>query len=153
MEKGYISGQPDILLLNRHTRSKGLCIELKNPNGKGSTSKNQIYYLKQMSDNGYQVLVSNDYDVVSHTIFKYVEGIRYKCDGCRRVFKICANREVHCKSDHKSRCCVICKVMSKTEEKHIKHISNCHQIIQVSNLWEGELEDRVVGGTPKEGAL
>ena len=37
--KGYTGGQPDILLLNYHTKSKGLAIELKTPSGRGVVSK------------------------------------------------------------------------------------------------------------------
>ena len=33
--KGYKGGQPDILLLNYHTKYKGLAIELKTPTGHG----------------------------------------------------------------------------------------------------------------------
>ena len=46
--KGYTGGQPDILLLNYHTKYKGLAIELKTPTGRGIVSKNQEHYLKQL---------------------------------------------------------------------------------------------------------
>ena len=34
--KGYTGGQPDVLLLNYHTKYKGLAIEFKTPTGRGS---------------------------------------------------------------------------------------------------------------------
>ena len=39
--KGYKGGQPDLILLNYHTKYKGLAIELKTPTGHGVLSKNQ----------------------------------------------------------------------------------------------------------------
>ena len=39
--KGYTGGQPDILLLNYHTKYRGLAIEFKTPTGRGIISKNQ----------------------------------------------------------------------------------------------------------------
>lgn len=43
--KGYTSGQPDLILLNHHTKYKGLAIELKTPRGLGVISKNQQNYI------------------------------------------------------------------------------------------------------------
>ena len=54
--KGYIGGQPDIILLNYHTKYKGLAIEFKTPTGRGIISKNQENYLKQLEHNGFLFL-------------------------------------------------------------------------------------------------
>ena len=75
--KGYIGGQPDILLLNYHTKYRGLAIELKTPTGRGIISKNQENYLNHLEHNGFQTLVSDDYDVILTTIVRYSLGIRY----------------------------------------------------------------------------
>ena len=45
--KGYKGGQPDILL-NYHTKYKGLAIEFKTPNGRGVVSENQENYMKNL---------------------------------------------------------------------------------------------------------
>ena len=37
--KGYRGGQPDILLLNYHTKYKGLAIEFKTPTGRATNRK------------------------------------------------------------------------------------------------------------------
>ena len=49
--KGYKGGQPDIMLLNYHTHYKGLCIELKSPNGNGVVSDNQQNFLNILENN------------------------------------------------------------------------------------------------------
>ena len=43
--KGYGSGQVDIILLNYHTKYRGLAIELKTPTGLGVISNNQQNYM------------------------------------------------------------------------------------------------------------
>ena len=58
--KGYQGGQPDILLLNYHTKYKGLAIEFKTPTGRGIVSKNQENYMNQLKHNGFMTLVSYD---------------------------------------------------------------------------------------------
>ena len=82
--KGYQGGQPDILLLNYHTKYKGLAIELKTPTGRGIVSKNQENELKQLDHNGFMTLVSCDYDEIITTIIKYSLGIRYTINKIKR---------------------------------------------------------------------
>ena len=55
--KGYIGGQPDIILLNYHTKYKGLAIEFKTPTGHGVISKNQENYMNNLEHNGFFVLL------------------------------------------------------------------------------------------------
>ena len=55
--KGYEGGQPDILLLNYHTKYRGMAIEFKTPTGRGVVSKNQENYLKHLEHNGFFVLI------------------------------------------------------------------------------------------------
>jgi hypothetical protein len=54
--KGDQEGQPDILLLNYHTKYRGMAIEFKTPTGRGVVSKNQENYLKQLEHNGFLFL-------------------------------------------------------------------------------------------------
>ena len=85
--KRYIGGQPDILLLNYHTKYKGLAIEFKTLTGHGVLSKNQEKYLKQLEHNGFMTLVSNDYDLIITTIIKYSLGVRYTINKIKRKFR------------------------------------------------------------------
>ena len=68
--KGHQGGQPDIIVLNYHTKYKGLAIEFKTPTGRGIISKNQENYLKQLEHNGFFVLISSDYDEIITQIVK-----------------------------------------------------------------------------------
>jgi len=95
--KGYIGGQPDILLLNYHTKYKGLAIEFKTPTGHGVLSKNQQNYLKQLEHNGFQTLVSDDYDLIITTILKYSLGIRYLLNATKRKFRSVESRNKYLK--------------------------------------------------------
>ena len=95
--KGYKGGQPDILLLNYHTKYKGLAIELKTPNGHGVLSKNQENYLKQLEHNGFMTLVSCDYDDIITTIIKYSLGIRYTINKIKRKFHSASVRDRYIK--------------------------------------------------------
>ena len=96
--KGYTGGQPDILLLNYHTKYKGLAIELKTPTGRGIISKNQENYLKQLEHNGFQTLVSDDYDLIITTIIKYSLGIRYLVNATKRKFRSVEARNKYLKN-------------------------------------------------------
>ena len=40
-DKGYLGGQPDILIINAHRYYQGLALELKTPTGKGVLSMKQ----------------------------------------------------------------------------------------------------------------
>ena len=85
--KGYTGGQPDILLLNYHTKYRGLAIEFKTPTGRGIVSKNQENYMNQLKHNGFMTLVSCDYDEILTTIVKYSMGIRYTIYKIKRKFR------------------------------------------------------------------
>ena len=74
--KGYKSGQPDILILNRARKSSGLAIELKTPLGCGNTSANQDAFLLALQNNNYERLVSNSYDEIVVKIIEYREAVR-----------------------------------------------------------------------------
>ena len=96
--KGYTGGQPDILLLNYHTKYKGLAIEFKTPTGRGIVSKNQENYLKQLEHNGFMTLVSCDYDEILTTIVKYSMGIRYTINKIKRKFRSVEARNKYLKN-------------------------------------------------------
>ena len=85
--KGYLSGTPDILILNRHDTYTGFAIELKTPNGSGRLSDNQQAALSQFRYAKFLTLVSNDYDELLHSIFMYFRGVRMVCPRCERGFR------------------------------------------------------------------
>ena len=95
--KGYAGGQPDILLLNYHTKYRGLAVELKTPTGRGVLSKNQENYMNQLKHNGFMTLVSNDYDLILTTIVKYSMGIRYTINKIKRQFRSASARDRYMK--------------------------------------------------------
>lgn len=85
-QKGYQKGQPDLIIANGHKDWAGLCLEFKTPKGNGSLSEAQKELLGRYEDNGYLIMVGNDYDEIIRSINKYCEGIRLPCE-CGRAFK------------------------------------------------------------------
>jgi hypothetical protein len=96
--KGYAGGQPDILLLNYHTKYRGLAIELKTPTGRGVLSKNQENYMNNLKHNGFMTLVSCDYDDIITTIIRYSLGIRYTIYKIKRKFRSVEARNKYLKN-------------------------------------------------------
>ena len=95
--KGYKGGQPDLILLNYHTKYKGLAIEFKTPTGHGVLSKNQENYMNQLKHNGFMTLVSCDYDEIITLIVKYSLGIRYTINKIKRKFRSASARDRYMK--------------------------------------------------------
>ena len=52
-KKGYVGGQPDIIIQNLHKRYNDLAIELKNLDGSGELPNEQKTYLETSRDNNY----------------------------------------------------------------------------------------------------
>ena len=102
-KKGFLGGQPDILILNYHQVYKGFAIELKTPTNKGVLSENQKHYLDELKLNGYKTLVSNDYDDILYELMEYFKGVRYCCRYCnnKRKFTSLENRDKHYQYFHK----------------------------------------------------
>ena len=46
-KKGYIKGQPDIIIMNEHKEYNGLCIEFKSPTNNYKTSEAQLEMKKR----------------------------------------------------------------------------------------------------------
>ena len=85
-KKGYLSGSPDLIINNLHKHYTGFCIEFKSPNGKGILSYDQSKMLRQYQNNGFKILVSNDYDQIIEQIIEYFRDVRIKCSYCPRRF-------------------------------------------------------------------
>ena len=78
-KKGYLRGSPDLIINNLHKHYTGFCIEFKNPKGNGVLSPDQSMILLQYQNNGFKILVSNDYDQIIEQIIEYFRDVRIKC--------------------------------------------------------------------------
>ena len=85
-KKGYLRGSPDLIINNLHKNYTGLCIEFKNPNGKGVLSPDQSMMLRQYRNNGFKTLISNDYDHTIKQLIEYFRDVRILCSYCSRRF-------------------------------------------------------------------
>ena len=66
-QKGYTSGQPDLLLIHPSecTHYVGIAIEFKHPWGKSTTTEQQEAYLKKLRGMGVKTMVSHKFtDIV-----------------------------------------------------------------------------------------
>ena len=61
-KKGYLRGSPDLIINNLHKHYTEFAIEFKNSNGNGVLSDDQSNMLQQYQNNGFKILVSNDYN-------------------------------------------------------------------------------------------
>ena len=101
-KKGYIGGQPDLMVLNRTKDFDGFAIELKNPNGNWKLSDKQEDYLENLALIKFKTLVSDDYDEIVVELTKYYEQIKYPCPHCPKVFNSPKTIRGHLKTMHES---------------------------------------------------
>ena len=85
-KKGYMRGQPDLMVLDYHKDYKGLCIEFKSPTNNYHVSKAQYELMEKYSNNGYKFILSNDYDEICIEVHDYMKGIRLPCNYCIKHF-------------------------------------------------------------------
>ena len=85
-KKGYMKGQPDLIIQSHHKNFNGLCIEFKTPQLNGVLSEQQKELIDRYEDNGYKCIVSNDYDLIVKEINGYMHDIGIKCTYCKRKF-------------------------------------------------------------------
>jgi prophage antirepressor-like protein len=69
--KGYLGGQPDILIVNPMNGYNGFAIELKTPKGTGVIRENQVGWLGRLTQLGYKTTFSNDYTDLVLKIHEY----------------------------------------------------------------------------------
>lgn len=98
--KGYMSRQPDIIIVNLHKKYSGFYTELKTPKGNGILSDNPKNLLEKYKNNNYKIL-SNDYDELHREINNYVKDMRIKCKHCKRLFKSEKSLDNHNKWFHR----------------------------------------------------
>ena len=70
-KKEYLRGSPDLIINNLHKHYSGFTIEFKSPKGNGVLSPDQSMILLQYQNNGFKILVSNDYDQIIEQIIEY----------------------------------------------------------------------------------
>ena len=85
-KKGYLRGQPDLMILNYHKDYNGLCIEFKSPTNNYQISDAQREMKERYKENCYKFILSNDYDYICMKLHKYMAGVRIPCKYCTRAF-------------------------------------------------------------------
>ena len=71
--KGYVAGQPDLMIVNCHPSYSGLAIEFKSPTGMGKVSLKQLEFLGKLRNNMWLCLVSNCYDEIIMRLVQYFD--------------------------------------------------------------------------------
>lgn len=73
---GLRPGYPDLMLVVPRGIYHAFCLELKRPGNKNPRAllrNDQVRILKRLSDLGYAVMVSNDFDLITSHICRYLE--------------------------------------------------------------------------------
>ena len=71
-KKGYLRGQPDLMILNYNKDYNGLCIEFKSPTNNYQISEAQKQMKERYKENCYKFILSNDYDDICMQLHKYI---------------------------------------------------------------------------------
>ena len=100
--KGYQKGSPDLIIQNLHIVYSGFVIEFKSPKGHGELSEHQNVMVQEYTNNGFKVLVSNDYDEIIKEMIHYFDGVRIKCNHCSRKFKSSKTLKNHSNYIHRN---------------------------------------------------
>ena len=100
-KKGYLHGSPDLIINNLHKHYTGFFIEFKSPNSRGVLPPDQTMILLQYKNNGFRILVSNDYGHIIEQVIEYFRDVRIKCSYCQRRFISSQSLRNHIKFFHK----------------------------------------------------
>lgn len=100
-EKGYIRGQPDLLILNYDKDFEGLCIEFKSPTNIYRISDAQKDMKKRYVDIGCAFILSNNYDKIWKAIHDYMQGVRIPCKYCNETFLNKETQKTHYQIIHR----------------------------------------------------
>ena len=100
-KKGYLRGSPDLIINNLHKHYTGFCIEFKSPKGNSVLSPDQSMILLQYQNNGFKILLSNDYDQIIEQIIEYFRDVRILCPHCQRRFISSQSLRNHINGFHK----------------------------------------------------
>ena len=99
--KGYMKGQPDIIIMNNHNEYNGLCIEFKSPTNNYKISEAQLEMKKRYKQNGSRILISNDYDEIIAYLNKQIWGVRIPFRYGSNQFRSKETYKTHIRSFHK----------------------------------------------------
>ena len=100
-KKGYMRGQPDLMILNYHKDYRGLYIEFKSPTNNYEVSESQLKMKEKNCQNNYAFILSNDYDKISKLIHKYFAGVRIPCEYCTKAFRKTKTLNTHYRIFHR----------------------------------------------------
>ena len=100
-KKGYMRGQPDLMVLDYHKDYKGLCIEFNSPINNYHISKAQYELMEKYSNNNYKFILSNDYDEICIEVHDYMKGVRVPCKYCIKHFYNNDTLETHYRVIHR----------------------------------------------------
>ena len=100
-KKGYMRGQPDLMVLDYHKDYKSLCIEFILPTYNYHVSKAQYELMEKYSNNSYKFILSNDYDEICIEVHDYMKGVRLPCKYCIRHFHNTDTLETHYRVIHR----------------------------------------------------
>ena len=100
-KKGYMRGQPDLMILNYHKDYRGLCIEFKSPTNNYEVTESQLKMKDKYCKNNYAFILSNDYDKISKLLHKYMAGVRIPCEYCTKAFRNKKTLNSHYKVFHR----------------------------------------------------
>ena len=100
-KKGYMRGQPDLMVLNYNKDFKGLGIEFKSPTGNYRVSDAPKEMKKRYVNNGYAFILFNDYDKINKNIHENMKGIRVPCKYCDKLFLNKETLKTHYKVIHR----------------------------------------------------
>lgn len=98
--KGYMKGQPDLILYQRSGNFSGLAIELKTPRGSGIVSEPQHQWLHDMALAGYKTLISCDIDECIRAVNAYMQNARVCCPHCGGSYKSKKTMQTHVAKYH-----------------------------------------------------
>ena len=100
-KKGYLRGQPDLMILNYHKDFNGLCIEFKSPTNYYEISDAQKEMKEIYKRNWYKFILNNDYDYICKRLHSYMDGVRIPCKYCTRAFTNKEKLKIHYKVIHR----------------------------------------------------
>ena len=88
-------------LMSKSKRNDSFRLKTGPLKGNGILSPDQSMMLRQYQNNGFKILVSNDYDQIIEQIIEYFRDVRIKCSYCPRRFISPQSLRNHIKFFHK----------------------------------------------------
>lgn len=93
--KGYLKGNPDLIIGDCHINYRGLCFEFKGPTDKYQISEEQRKMKVKYQKNGHKFVISNDYDEMCETLISYMNNTSIPCEFCQRKFVSSTTLNIH----------------------------------------------------------